>query len=988
MTLPAPARVAPVVLPVAPAGALPPGAAPPFVDPEGPEARRVLLGLARGRLKPIPPERLVDHVLDLHDEDGWDVQRAAFEAILRRADCARAEAWSVAERPGPRQPYGVYLTRRRGPGTPRPVGLWSLEPLRASCDCGDFLRNGLGVCVHVLAALGDLSSRPRIFAKADRASAALPSLDWDPVRPLLGADEAWQRLRFRERGPQPTFTRGWRADGEGWLRPPRGARASRVLADVEAYVRRDPSRASPAAREVVDAALDRCAARLSAKDAGRALRALGSMKRALYPYQREGVQSLLDAGRLLLADDMGLGKTAQAIGACHALAKSGAVRRGLLLVPAPLKGQWEREWAAFTDLPIVPVEGRPDARRALYRATAEGFLLVNYELLLRDAEALRAWAPELVVLDEAQRIKNADTKTAQAVKTLAPRFRLALTGTPMENNLSELASIADWVEPGALAPRWRLGPVHGTTGGARNLDTLRARLDGCFLRRRRAEILDQLPSRTDSFVPVPMTGPQASVHHKHAREIARLTQTRKKRRLTPQEELELIKHLTQQRVVADGLALRRFEEAWPELRDEPPTPERLAELFSPKLLAIRDVLSSLVVDQGRTVVVFSQWRRMLRLAEWATRDLLEGAGLRSVFFTGAESLRARDRSVVELHDDPATRVLFSTDAGGVGLNLQRAATACVHLEPAWNPAVTEQRVARIHRLGQREPIDVVHLVAPDSIEDRIVKRGSAKRALFDTLFDSDADSVTYASDVTLADEVATEVGPPPPDRDPALPPASALADAREPNPPRPAERADDGAHDTDARDSETQHADAHDTDAHHADAHDADAHHTDAHHTDAHHTDAHHADAHHADVHHTDAHHTDAHHTDAHHTDAHHTDAQRAVPQCTGARCVGPASTESVDLGVATVDAAEDGPAAESPCVGAACGPTPRAAPARVATRRTNAAPSPEVTRGRPSAISVQRADDGRLVLSGSEAATRDLAALLAELVNALRDAA
>jgi hypothetical protein len=134
---------------------------------------------------------------------------------------------------------------------------------------------------------------------------------------------------------------------------------------------------------------------------------------------------------------------------------------------------------------------------------------------------------------------------------------------------------------------------------------------------------------------------------------------------------------------------------------------------------------------------------MLTLAHWAVAGLLEDAGLRAAFFTGRESQRQRTKNIVEFHDDPGTRILFASDAGGVGLNLQRAASCCVNLELPWNPAVLEQRVGRIYRLGQKKPIDVYNLISEGCIESRIASIVSDKRALFTGLFDGSSDEVRF-----------------------------------------------------------------------------------------------------------------------------------------------------------------------------------------------------------------------------------------------------
>ena len=488
-----------------------------------------------------------------------------------------------------------------------------------------------------------------------------------------------------------------------------------------------------------------------ARTIARLRRALGSLKQPLYRYQREGVERFLARGTLVLADDMGLGKTAQAIAACHALWSHGRVRRGLVVVPASLKPQWIREWQLFTDAPAEVVEGTPAQRRATFEACRRGFLVANYEQLIRDVEIVRAWDPDIVVLDEAQRIKNWATRTALTVKRLAPAYRLVLTGTPMENRLDELASIVEWVDDLALEPKWRLVPWHTTPvdgkaeiGGARNLVTLRTRLAGCMIRRVRREVLSQLPARTDTRIPVEMTAEQMEEHDALSVPIAQLVNRARRRPLAQAEFLRLMMLLTTQRIIANGLAQLRFERIWQDLsRIERPTESTLRGLASPKLVELRELVDQLVVAQGRKVVVFSQWRRMLRLADWATRDALSRARIRAAFFTGGENRKRRAQNLVDFHDDPGCRVLFATDAGGGGLNLQRAASACINIELPWNPAVLEQRIGRIHRLGQRRPIDVYNLVSEPGIESRIADLVGSKQALFTALFDGTTDEVPF-----------------------------------------------------------------------------------------------------------------------------------------------------------------------------------------------------------------------------------------------------
>ena len=320
----------------------------------------------------------------------------------------------------------------------------------------------------------------------------------------------------------------------------------------------------------------------------------------------------------------------------------------------------------------------------------------------------------------------------------------------MENRIDELASIVEWVDDMALEPKWRLSALHSirTDGrrevvGARNLDTIRDRLRHCMVRRVRQDVLDQLPSRTDTRVPIEMTEAQMEAHEELNQPIAQLVQRSLGRPLTQAEFLRLMSLLTTQRIISNGLAQLDFEGTWPAIRNRAPEESVLKGLSAPKLFELRQLVRQLVLEQGRKVVVFSQWRRMLTLAHWAVSDLLRDEGLRAGFFTGAEGQRRRTQNIVEFHDDPDFRMLFTSDAGGVGLNLQRAANCVVNLELPWNPAVLEQRIGRIYRLGQKLPIDVYNLVCEQGIESRICALVGSKQAFFKGLFDGDSDSVQF-----------------------------------------------------------------------------------------------------------------------------------------------------------------------------------------------------------------------------------------------------
>jgi hypothetical protein len=256
-----------------------------------------------------------------------------------------------------------------------------------------------------------------------------------------------------------------------------------------------------------------------------------------------------------------------------------------------------------------------------------------------------------------------------------------------------------------------------------------------------------------------MTGQQREEHDALIVPIAQLTQAARRRPLRQPEFLKLMQLLAQQRIISNGMAQLRFDEVWPTYSRAPADEALLAAICSPKLIELRRLIGDLVIDQGRKVVVFSQWRKMLRLSQWAVQDLLAQDGLRAVFFTGEESQRARAQNIVDFHDDASVRVMFLTDAGGVGLNLQRAANACINLELPWNPAVLEQRVGRIYRLGQTQPIDVINLVTEYGIEARIAGVVGNKQALFSGLFDGTTDAVRFDAPSSFLDDIERLVEP-------------------------------------------------------------------------------------------------------------------------------------------------------------------------------------------------------------------------------------
>jgi superfamily II DNA or RNA helicase len=730
------------------------------------EARNAMVLWAGRRTRPLPAEFLADHVLSLIGPWDWTVRRAAFEALCRRLSTARTQGIKVVRSPArvPNKPWGLYsLGGQAYEGTvPYNTAVYGLAPLESSCDCADFLRSGLGLCKHVLAILNHIARTASSWNAALNAAPLpiRPALRWNGALSPAGTFDPLTALRWQPTKKSVSKTTvlmqslfAVRTDGNNVLArtfaddPARRLALTRQLLTLALKGEAEPA-ALAVIRELVA-----CAERL-AELKGAQLRlqkaVTDSSKRKLYSYQSEGIERFLSQGRLVLADDMGLGKTTQAIAASSALMKARLCKRAIVVVPASLKPQWQREWSDVTALPIVALEGSAADRSSFYRSDRDGVVLTNYEQVIRDLPEIQKWDPQLVVLDEAQRIKNWATKTAISIKTLTPKYRLVLTGTPMENRLEELASVVEWVDDRALEPKWRLPAWHTQTSdgrkeviGARNLSDLRARIAPILLRRVRAEVLSQLPKRQDTVLPIDLTEEQHDAHEDLKQPIAKLAAIAARRPLLPPEFLRLMSLLAAQRVISNGMAQSNFEEVWPAIQGRKPTNALLGSLASPKLVEFRELIANLVVTQKRKVVVFSQWRRMLQLAAWACSDVFADSGQRALFFTGQEGPRRRTQNLVDFHDDPGASVLFLSDAGGVGLNLQRAANACINLELPWNPAVLEQRIGRIHRIGQKHPIDVFNLVSRGCIEERIAALVSDKRALFKGLFEGQKNEVSF-----------------------------------------------------------------------------------------------------------------------------------------------------------------------------------------------------------------------------------------------------
>ncbi|MGH7077083.1 MAG: DEAD/DEAH box helicase [Acetobacteraceae bacterium] len=649
---------------------------------------------------------------------GWNTTDA--EEIERRRWRGLTDV-TAADALEPEYPYfGTFLARSGGAGRYQ-VEIRSLTAHENSCSCPDWRVNGLGTCKHIEGVLDRLLRKGRrAFEAASRWGnprlEIFPPIDGSArvlVRPPAGRSDAAAALQGL-------------CDAEGaWQGDPLQAVEGlrQALGPLSGLVVRESRQLEPRLEEE-RRRRERARARqrfLAEVAAGRAT--LDFLRAKLLPYQVEGMLHLAFAERALLADEMGLGKTIQAIAAVELLRRLRGIERVLVVLPASLKAEWEDQIARFTDLSVTVVSG-PRADRLRQYAAPEVFTLVNYEQVLIDRQDInRLVRPDIIILDEAQRIKNWQTKTAAAVKELRSPYAFVLTGTPLENRIDEIYSIVQYLDPRILGPLFRFNrdfyalDERGRPIDYKNLPELRQRLAPVMLRRRKDEVEEQLPGRTVDTYFVTMTEEQRLRYGDYEAPAARLAAQAQRRPLTKEEFERLQRLFACMRMICDT----------PYILDP-------ACRVSPKLDELEHILTELLSDPERKVIVFSEWERMLELV----RELVREMGIEFAWHTGSVSQEKRRIEQRRFKNDPACRLFLSTDCGSVGLNLQ-VASGVVNLDLPWNPAKLEQRIARAWRKNQMRAVTVVNLVCEDSIEHRILHLLALKQGLADGVLDGRGD---------------------------------------------------------------------------------------------------------------------------------------------------------------------------------------------------------------------------------------------------------
>ncbi len=430
-----------------------------------------------------------------------------------------------------------------------------------------------------------------------------------------------------------------------------------------------------------------------------------------------------------LADDMGLGKTITLI-ALHLHRQPAGPT--LVVCPASLLGNWEREIRRFA--PGTPVLRFHGSSRSL---ADEGFVLTTYGTMRLDAHRLAAHRWGLVVADEAQHVKNPLSGTAKGLRTIPAAARVALTGTPVENNLSELWSILDWTTPGLLGSlgafrrRWA-EPIEARRDAAA-ADRLARLVRPFLLRRHKSDpgIAPELPPKTETDQPVGLTHEQAALYEAVVRET--LAQIRAASGMARRGLV--MKLLTALKQICNHPA-QYLKETKPQLAGR-----------SGKLDLLDELVATITAEDG-AVLVFTQYVAMARLLERHLRE----RGLQTQLLHGGTPVPQREEMVRRFQDGEAPIFLLSLKAAGTGLNLTRA-DHVIHYDRWWNPAVEEQATDRAYRIGQTRPVQVHRMIAEGTIEDRIAEMLRSKRELADAVLASGDAALTELSDADLAELV-------------------------------------------------------------------------------------------------------------------------------------------------------------------------------------------------------------------------------------------
>ena len=454
----------------------------------------------------------------------------------------------------------------------------------------------------------------------------------------------------------------------------------------------------------------------------------GLLKTSLHPYQADGVRFAFEGGRTINADEMGLGKTVQAIATAELLKREGLVGSVVIICPTSLKYQWLSEIRRFTDSSAIVVEGSVIKRREQLNDFNYFYKICSFHAMSNSVKAGFIPHTDMIIYDELQRLKNKETQMGKQLRKLQSQYVMALSGTPLENKLDELYSVTQLVDQYVLGPYYKfnaettLTDELGKVVGYRNLHTVAEKLKDTLIRRKKSDVKLQMPARTDTNLFVPMTKEQKAMHDEYQYQVTIIVDKwRRFKFLSEADRKRLLLLLSMMRMVCDSTFILDQKTR-----------------FDTKIDETMAIISNLLASEEGKVVIFSQWERMLRILA----EELNDNEIDFCFLHGGVPSAKRKNLIDRFRDDDECRIFLSTDAGATGLNLQTA-SLLINLDLPWNPAVLEQRIARIYRLGQANPVQIINMVARGTIEERMLSTLRFKSNLAAGILDGGDDAVFF-----------------------------------------------------------------------------------------------------------------------------------------------------------------------------------------------------------------------------------------------------
>jgi superfamily II DNA or RNA helicase len=635
------------------------------------------------------------------------------QAIADRREKAQKEKMRLNSM-SPGELWTDYTITSYASGKSYRIALRGWEPGESFCSCPDFRKNTLGTCKHIIYALNKVGKK---FKKAVRETPA----DVTEISVYLRYGKDLKLGILIPDDLPPKISKVLAPYKGKWIKNLKGMiRSIRKVEGLGAEVIIYPDAEEYISQKLFQERMTKVVAEIRKNPAKHPLRKT-LLNAELLPYQLDGIAFAAGAGRAVLADDMGLGKTIQGIGVAELLSRHVSVSKVLVICPASLKSQWRIEIERFSNRSCQLVLGSAKDRPAQYGGDSF-FTVCNYEQVLRDYLSIERVEWDLIILDEAQRIKNWEAKTSRVIKALKSSFALVLTGTPLENRLDELFSVVEFIDDRRLGPAFRFFNRHkvvdekGKLLGYKNLDELREKLQPLLLRRTRKGVVKQLPPRTTRVLRIPPTEEQLDLQKGHRQIIQTIIN---KKYLTEMDLLRLQKALLMCRMCANSTFLV----------------DKQGPGYSSKLDELDQLLGQLKDEEDRKIVLFSEWTTMLNLIE----PLLEKQKLNYVRLDGSVPQKKRQGLMHQFQKDPDCKLFITTNAGATGLNLQ-AANTVINVDLPWNPAILEQRISRAHRMGQKRPVQVYLLVTKDTLEENLLATLSAKHELSLAVLDPESDA--------------------------------------------------------------------------------------------------------------------------------------------------------------------------------------------------------------------------------------------------------